>query len=202
MDPFSYLVVLTSIVLGFAVTRLVGGLGHLLQTRRSRSPYWLHVLWVVNVFLANVIVWWFAYRWRTYERWTFFIFLWLLLSPVILYLIASLLFPDPDNERPITDWRSYYYENHRDIFILLSLIFPIDVIDTMLKGIAHFRDQGPLYFITMGLWFTLCLIAAFTRSVRYHSFFGVLFLIYNLGLLGASLITERGVSVPALSQPR
>jgi hypothetical protein len=105
MDPFSYLVVLTSIVLALAVTRVVGGLGQLMQKRKRRRSYWVHTLWLLNLLLVIVIVWWFAYRWRTYERWTFFLFLWLLLSPIVLYLIASLLFPDPDDEQPITDWR-------------------------------------------------------------------------------------------------
>jgi cell division protein FtsW (lipid II flippase) len=109
MDPFSYLVVLTSIVLGLGVTRLVGGLGHLMQSRKRKRTYWVHTLWAVNLLLVNAIVWWFAYRWHTYERWTFFLFLWLLLSPIVLYLIASLLFPDADDEQPITEWRGYYY---------------------------------------------------------------------------------------------
>lgn len=202
MDPFSYLVVLTSIVLGFGVTRLVGGLGHLLQTRKRGRGYWVHTLWALNLLLVNVIVWWFAYRWRNYERWTFFLFLWLLLSPIILYLIASLLFPDPDEKEPIGSWRTYFYSSHRDIFLLLSVIFPIDLIDTLLKGAAHFREQGPPYFITMGLWFVLCLVAAFTKNARFHAVFAVAFMVYNLGLLGVSLITERGVSVPALIQSR
>src|SRR5206468_9828726 len=107
--------VLTSIVLGLGVTRAVGGLGQLMQGRKRKRAYWVHTLWAVNLLLVNVIVWWFAYRWRTYERWTFFLFLWLLLSPIVLYLIASLLFPDADVGQPVTEWRAYYYENHRDI---------------------------------------------------------------------------------------
>jgi hypothetical protein len=98
MDPFSYLVVLTSIILGLGVTRLVGGLGHLMQTRRRKRPYWVHMLWMVNLLLAMAIVWWVAYRWRSNERWTFLLFIWLLLLPTILYLISSLLFPDQDDE--------------------------------------------------------------------------------------------------------
>ena len=100
--------------------------------------------------LLLTIVWWFAYRWRASERWTFFLFLWLLLSPIALYLIASLLFPDLDNEQPIADWRIYFYENHRDIFLLCALILPIDIMDALLKGLAHFRAQGPVYLITLG----------------------------------------------------
>ena len=38
MDPFSYICVLTSIVAGLAVTRLVSGFGQLLQTRAPDLP--------------------------------------------------------------------------------------------------------------------------------------------------------------------
>lgn len=156
---------------------------------------------MVNLLVVIVIVWWFAHRWRVYERWTFFLFLWLavIADRSLSHRITALSRSD---EPPIADWRAYYYENHRDIFLLLSLIFPIDIIDTLLKGVAHFHDQGPAYFITMGLWFTLCLVAAFTKRERYHAFFAVIFMIYNLGLLGASLITEQGFSVPDLIQSR
>jgi hypothetical protein len=156
MDPFSYLVVLTSIILGLGVTRLVGGLGHLMQTRRRKRSYWVHTLWMLNLLLAMAIVWWMAYRWRSNEHWTFLLFIWLLLSPTILYLISSLLFPDQGDGEPITDWKVYSYENHRDIFFLYALIFPIDIADTLFKGMAHFRAQGPLYVMTMALWFVLC----------------------------------------------
>jgi hypothetical protein len=170
MDPFSYLAVLTSIILGLGVTRLVGGLGHLMQRRRRKPPYWVHTLWVLNLLMAMAIVWWMAYRWRWNEHWTFLLFMWLLLLPTILYLISSLLFPDQDDE-PIADWEAYFYENHRDIFLLYALIFPIDIVDTLLKGVAHFRAQGPLYLMVMVLWFVLCLIAAFTKRRLYHACF-------------------------------
>src|SRR2546423_5053401 len=52
MDPFSYICVLTSIVAGLAVTRLVSGFGQLLQTRARTPPYWVHALWMVNVLLT------------------------------------------------------------------------------------------------------------------------------------------------------
>jgi hypothetical protein len=193
MDPFSYLVVLTSIVLGLGVTRLVGGLGHLMQTRKRRRPYWVHTLWMLNLLLAMTIVWWVSYRWRTHEHWTFLLFLWLLLPPIVLYLIASLLFPDQDEIASINDWQTYFFEHHREIFLLQAAVFPIDIIDTLLKGMAHFRAQGPLYISTMCLWFLLCLVAALTKRKAFHGFFAVFFMIYNLVLLGVTALTDQGL---------
>jgi len=147
---------------------------------------------MLNLLMAMAIVWWMAYRWRWNEHWTFLLFMWLLLLPTILYLISSLLFPDQDDE-PVADWEAYFYENHRDIFLLYALIFPIDMVDTLLKGVAHFRAQGPLYVVVMVLWFVLCLIAAFTKRRLYHACFAVIFLICNLVFVGTTLLTDQGV---------
>jgi hypothetical protein len=123
VDPFSYIIVLTSIILGLGVTRLVGGLGHLLQTRKRRRPYWVHTLWMVNLLLATAIIWWMTFRWRVIEHWTFFLFLFLLLTPTLHYLISSLLFPDQEEET-IADWQTYFFDNNRVVFSLYALVFP------------------------------------------------------------------------------
>jgi hypothetical protein len=193
MDPFSYLIVLTSIVLGLGVTRVVGGLGHLMQTRKRKRIYWVHTLWMLNLLLGMAIVWWFTYRWRSNEHWTFLLFVWLLLSPTNLYLIASLLLPDQDDDNPIADWQTHFFEHQREIFLLFALVFPMDIIDTLLKGLPHFHAQGPLYVATMTLWFVLCLIAAFTKRRLYHACFAILFMAYNIALLGATALTDQGM---------
>jgi hypothetical protein len=192
MDPFSYIVVLTSIVLGLGVTRLVGGFGYLLQRRKPGQVYWVHTLWLVNLLIVIAVEWWVAYRWRTAERWTFVLFLWLLLSPMLLYLISSILFPGDEELQLIDRWENYFFENHRRIFLLLAACYPLDLIDTLLKGLAHFRAQGPIYFCSMILLMTLALIAAFTKKRGYHGFYAVFFSIYNVLLVGSIALTDQG----------
>ena len=202
MDPFEYLVVLTSIVLGLAVTRVIAGIGNIIQTRRRKRTYWVHIVWMVNLLLTITIVWWVAYRWRMQERWTFFLFLWLLLTPILLYLISALIFPDTDEAQRVTDWNAYYYENRRDIFMLYALVFPIDLVDTALKGFTHFQAQGPLYLGTMVMWFVLLMIAAINRRPGYHTFLALMFLIYNMLLLGTSLITDQSALGASVFAPK
>src|SRR5438874_11994862 len=93
MDPFSYLSVLISIVLALGMTRVLQGLGEMLQARSHRRVYWVHALWVLNIFLFLVVAWWVFYRWRFEQNWTFFLFVFVLISPTILYLCSLLLFP-------------------------------------------------------------------------------------------------------------
>ena len=58
MDPFSYLSVLISIILAFGMTRVLAGVGEMLQARSRRRLYWVHAIWVVNLFLYLVVAWW------------------------------------------------------------------------------------------------------------------------------------------------
>src|SRR5437764_14574566 len=135
MDPFSYICVLTSIVAGLAVTRLVSGFGQVLQARARTPPDWVHTLWMVNVLLTLIITWWVQCRWRNVTHWTLLLFLWLLVAPLILYRVAALLFPTNQDEVVVTNWREHYYANNQKIFALFGLTFVIDLVDTLLKGV-------------------------------------------------------------------
>ena len=170
MDPFSYIIVLTSIILGLAVTRTVGGLGHLLQMRKRRRPYWVHTFWLLNLLVLIALMWFIAYRWRANQHWTFFLFTWLLITPTILYLISSLLFPDQDEAEPIDNWQSYFFEHQREIFLLFAALFPVDLVDTALKGWQHFREQGGSRFALSRL---LRKTARFTPASPSSSWFGI-----------------------------
>ena len=105
MDPFSYLSVLISIVLALAMTRILAGIGEMLQARTRRRVYWVHAVWVLNLFLFTVVAWWIFYRWRNLEQWTYFLFLFVLIAPTILYLAAVVLFP-PEGAQEGTDYRT------------------------------------------------------------------------------------------------
>jgi hypothetical protein len=48
-------------------------------------------------------------------------------------------------------WREYYCANRRGFFFILAPLWPLDVIDTLLKGKQHFIDQGVLYLPTVAI---------------------------------------------------
>ncbi len=180
MDPFSYLSVLISIILALGMTRVLAGIGDMLQARSRRRIYWVHAIWVVNLFLFLVIAWWVFYRWRGEQHWTFFLFVFVLISPTILYLASLLLFPREGAADESIDYRTHFYANHRAFFILLTLFAPVDVVDTLMKGISHFLAQGPQYIVSTILLLIFCSAAAISRNQRYHSFFAIYFLCHTI----------------------
>jgi hypothetical protein len=176
MDPFSYLSVLISIILALGMTRVLAGVGEMLQARSRRRLYWVHAVWVVNLFLYLVVAWWIFYRWRNQESWTFFLFIFVLISPTILYLASILLFPPESGPDEFVNYKTHYYSNHHVFFVLFALYSPVDFVDTLLKGIPHLVALGPLYFISSILFFAGLVIAAITRNERYHQWYAIFFL--------------------------
>jgi hypothetical protein len=176
VDPFSYLSVLISIVLALGMTRVLAGVGEMLQARSRRHIYWVHVVWIVNVFIYLVVAWWVFYRWRNQQPWTFLLFVFVLISPTILYLAALLLFPREGAADESINYKMHFYANHRAFFIILALYGPVDVLDSLLKGVRHFLDLGPPYMISMTFFLTGVTTAAITRNERYHEFYALFFL--------------------------
>src|SRR6266404_5721690 len=67
MNAFEYLSVLISIILALGMTRVLGGVGEMLQARSHRRIYWVHAIWIINLFLYLVIAWWIFYRSRRHS---------------------------------------------------------------------------------------------------------------------------------------
>jgi hypothetical protein len=163
----------------------LSGIGTLLQKRKQITFYWVHLLWTVNVFLFLLLNWWILFRWQGQQEWNFFLFSFLLLSPTIAFLLSVILYPDITEES--FDFKRHFYANHRWFFVFAALLPPLDLIDTLLKGYAHFLAQGPLYVITIVLMFCLSVIAAFTSNEKYHKFFAVFFFFYMVVFISINL---------------
>ena len=54
---------------------------------------------------------------------------------------------------------------------------PVDIVDSLLKGVPHFLALDLIYFISGVLYFTGLMTAAITRNERYHEFYAVFFLL-------------------------
>ena len=180
MDAFNYLSVLISIILALGMTRVLAGVGEMLQARSRRRIYWVHAVWILNLFLYLVVAWWIFYRWRNQQPWTFFLFLFVLISPTILFLASLLLFPSEGALDQFIDYKKHFYANHRAFFAIFSMFTLVDIVDTLLKGIPHFLELGPQYVISNSLYFAGLATAAITRNERYHQFFALFFLVQTI----------------------
>jgi hypothetical protein len=187
MDLFSYISIVPSIIIALGITRLLTGVGKILEHRHNVKNYWVHTLWSFNLFLYMVLNWWVLYRWSIQLEWNFPLFMFLLLTPTVTFLQSVILYPDMFHA--VMDFKESFYDDHRWFFVLAALLPPLDFLDTLLKGVPHLLAQGPIYFLTIGLITTLSIIAAYSKNQTFHKGFAVFFLIYLSIFIGINLNT-------------
>lgn len=54
MDAFTYVSGFTTVLLALGVARLLVGVGKLLEKRGQIRLYWVHLMWVINVFFVPI----------------------------------------------------------------------------------------------------------------------------------------------------
>ncbi len=62
---------------------------------------------------------------------------------------------------------------------LLALTFVFDLVDTLLKGVAHFERYGVEYLVRTPLYVALCIAAMFFGNRKLHAAFVIGSLVYE-----------------------
>jgi len=179
VDPFSYLSVLISIILGLGITQLLTGLGRLINGRTRVRWYWPVVLWTVLLLVIHVQTWWAMFELRTQARWTFLGFLVVLLHPIVLYLAAAVVLPDAGGDATI-DLEANYYAHARWLFGLLMALIVASLVRPVVLAGGRALDAD---FFTQSGFFVLAGAAVATRSRRFHEIASVTFAIVIVGYI-------------------
>lgn len=134
LSLLEFLLVLVSVVIGLGLAAILSGAAGLLRDRERVQLYWIHTLFQVGIFLALVQQWWETWDLQGVGELSFWAVLTLLASPVLLYVIADLLFPRvPEG----ADLRSYYYQQAP---MLWGLVMIGTVVGTFLRPLTMDLD--------------------------------------------------------------
>jgi hypothetical protein len=153
MTTFEYISVLLSIIVGLGVTHLLGGVGRIINEPQKYTIYWVHMVWVVWLFLMLIFYWWVQLQLVGIELWHFEHYLVIVMYAVLLYLFAVVLMPRYRIEEG--DFKRYYMERRRWLAGFVWAWFVIDLLDTWFKGAEHFAALMPDYlFVWAGLLVT------------------------------------------------
>ena len=102
------------------MTRVLAGVGEMLQARSRRRLYWVQAV-RVNLCLYLVVAWRIFYRCRNQQPWTFFLFIFVLISPSNFYLASAVLFPPESSLDEFVNYKTHYYSSHGVFFVLFAL---------------------------------------------------------------------------------
>lgn len=177
-DIYPHIRVVLGMVIGLGVTRLLSGLARLVQHPGQHRMDAVHLGWVGSTLLALVHFWWWQFGLYQIEAWTFGTYLFVIGYAIALFLLAALLFPD--SMAGYEGYGDYFQERRAWFFGVLASTYLLDVIDTLLKGDAHFARFAREYLIRTPILVALCVVAARTARRRFQVAFVALVLIYQL----------------------
>src|SRR5436305_14647648 len=93
MHMFEYVIVLTSIVIGLALTHLMQGVAGVIQHPQRPRVWGGHLVWVAYLFVSIVFWWWWGFCLQLVEQWTFSIYAFVIFYAFYLYLFCPMLVP-------------------------------------------------------------------------------------------------------------
>ena len=167
MSEHEYLSVLISIIVGLGISHLLGGVGRMMVERRRIRVHWIPLAATAFVFLAHVQWWWSTIDAGKHLGSNFFGFLFYLLVPIVLFLLAVLVLPDFDDLPGTVSLREHYFDNHRWFFGLGALLPLLNATRNVVIESAPLWNEDRPFELT---GFVIMAGAAATRSPRYPAF--------------------------------
>jgi hypothetical protein len=140
MTPFEYITVLISIILGLGITQVVTGIADIIHQWEKMKLYWPHVLWILLVFAMHIHEWWHTYDLRDHESWYLTSFLFLILYPIMLFVLARILFPFGSLEAK-TDFKVFYFHNYRKFFLMVAILVTLAILQDLLLESYSWKDE-------------------------------------------------------------
>ncbi len=178
MSAFEYVSVFLSIILGLAVVNLLGGVSLILDQRVVARLYWIHMVWVVNMFSLITWVWWGNWQLNDVVAFSPLHYLAMVLFSVTLYLMCGLLFPVRGKE--VEDFHAQFEMNRSRFFLLGQAL----IIAAAIKGYVDRQviDEPDtverltaLAVLSVGFF-----VAAKSNSARFHGGLALLFFLLTL----------------------
>jgi hypothetical protein len=180
VDPqiFSHIRVVMGMVISLSMARLLTGLALFVQHPGKTRIYWLHLGWVLFMFLFLVYFWWWEYRLHSVPVIDFSVYLFVISYCCIFFFLCVLLFPTSMED--YSGYEHYFMSRRAWFFGFLALAYAVDLIDTAVKGKAYFLSFGMEYPLRNATYIALCIAAAFTANRRFHASFLIGGLVYQI----------------------
>jgi hypothetical protein len=180
-EAFPHIRIVMGMVVGLGVTRLLSGVARIIQHPTQYRLYPVHLAWVASVLLMLVHYWWWEFGLFGVQNWTFGIYLFIITYAVLLFLLAALLFPD--SMLDYSSYEDFFISRRAWFFGVMAGTYLFDIVDTLIKGEAHFARFGAEYLIRTPVFVALCITAAITKNRWFHIAFVAFTLIYQVSFI-------------------
>lgn len=163
MDLYNYLSVLTSVVLGLGLCHCLTDLSRIVKCRGSIPIVLPQLLWLVLCIILHILYWWAFWGFRNVPEWGFFTYAYVLVGPVLLYLVSDALIEDDfETRRSNAD---HFFRQHRLIF---SGFLSLQLWGILLSPIVLHKPVPGLHAAAQYLFLGISGVGIFTSNKRVH----------------------------------
>lgn len=177
-DVYLHVRVIIGIVLGLSVSRLLNGLSRFAQHPLRNRVFATHLIWVAFAFLCVVHFWWFEFYLASVHTWTFELYIFIIFYASLYFVLCAILFPDSMEE--YSGYADYFMSRRKWFYGLIALIFAVDLVDTAIKGSAHFHSFGIIYPARNVVYVGVAIVAMFVSAKRFHLTIAILALAFQI----------------------
>ena len=178
MTQFEYVMVLMSLILGLGITQILFGVSNLILRWNKTRFYFPHILCILFVFIMHIQEWWVNYEYSfSITKWRFSMFSFLIVYPIILFLMARLLFPVKMNTNR-TDLKMFYFNHHRKFYFFGFLMAFISIPQNFFLSEIAIFDQ--LIQVGFSLFFLIPIIIK-SESDTFHYLIAIALTAFGLG---------------------
>jgi hypothetical protein len=188
MSPFEYVSVLISLILGLGITYILTGVAGLIKNWGKLKIFYPYLIWILLVFIMHIHEWWESYSLKSIESWSLPMLLFTILYPIILFILANLLFPETWSEEKI-DLKIFYFHVAPKFFFFISLLSLVAILQNVYLLKYGLKDQLVQIFVFivfsgLMLWRT--------RNPIIHTLVVLLLLVL---LIGSLLVTNESFRI-------
>ncbi len=188
MSVFEYLAVFITLTMGLGATHLFTGLSKLIHARDTVKLYWVHSLWTLNTLIYIVIIWWGMFWWDGLDNWNFFQFLFIVTYAVMLFFLASLLYPW---SMPVDfDCDDHFYRTRHWFFGVMSACWLVDYPETVYKAAEGVRGLPEGYLIFWAIQLSMMVLGTFIANRVFHAVFAVVWPVLTLSFVSITTLSQ------------
>ena len=167
MNSFEFIMVLVSIIIGLGIAELLKTVSKIIRSNLAGGL--LHVLWSVNMLNMLIQCFWAYWVYENRVDWTYNELILILLGPIIMYIIASLLYL-PNNQYDRFD--EYFINQRLPFFLLFAVLMILFTFNDYVFSKGDFSRH-----LVRGTAFILFSFLAYSRNRILHVSGAILFIL-------------------------
>ena len=162
MNLFEFLMILLSLIVGLGLAEILTGIAGVLKSEGLRGFSWTHGAATLTLFVGLLQTFWESWGLESIETWSFPAMLLMLGSPIFLFLIAHIIFPDRESKVSLDD---HYFERARLIWGLVGLTV---IVGTLFRTLAFGMPLWILDNVSSAPTISACALLSFVNMRMLH----------------------------------